>query len=147
MKKYPVLPSEDVQAQQNFFLRRLSVIKRHDLGVDKCKDPAGKAFDIIAGLEEELTRVREAQTWKPIETALKEKALLLGFFNEAGKWRTVKGEFFTQAEIDSEWEDECEEGWYEISEISDENISAWRFSPTHWMRLPAALSTSDGGKE
>lgn len=42
--------------------------------------------------------------WQPIETAPKDWILLLGYFNESGKWRTVRGEWFCQEEIDDQWE-------------------------------------------
>ena len=43
--------------------------------------------------------------WQPIETAPKTgKTLLLGYFNERGNWRTLRGQWFSGAEIDETWE-------------------------------------------
>jgi hypothetical protein len=80
----------------------------------------------------------EPQGWKPIETAPKEWILLLGYFNESGKWRTVRGEWFCQEEIDDQWEfpENGRPGWYETCVNADDPPNCWPIEPTHWMPLP-----------
>lgn len=79
--------------------------------------------------------------WQPIETAPKTgRSLLLGHFNSAGNWRTLRGRWFTKAQIEYEWEngDDFEEGWFEESVEADDIPNVWATTPTHWMPLPAA---------
>lgn len=80
----------------------------------------------------------EPQGWMPIETAPKNKVLLLGYFNAAGRWRTVRGEWFSQEEIDEQWEEpeNGEPGWYETCVNADDPPNCWPIEPTHWMPLP-----------
>jgi hypothetical protein len=80
----------------------------------------------------------EPQGWRPIETAPKNKVLLLGYFNAAGRWRTVRGEWFSQEEIDEQWEfpENGSPGWYETCVNADEPPNCWPIEPTHWMPLP-----------
>jgi hypothetical protein len=65
---------------------------------------------------------------------------LLGYPNVLGKWRTVRGEWISQAVIGETWEDpdEAEPGWYETSVEADDAPNCWPINPTHWMDLPAA---------
>lgn len=86
----------------------------------------------IAALEAQPTG------WMPIESAPKDKVLLLGYFNESGKWRTVRGEWFCQEEIDDQWEfpENGSPGWYETCVNADEPPNCWPIEPTHWMPLP-----------
>lgn len=87
--------------------------------------------------------------WQPIETAPKEWILLLGYFNESGKWRTVRGEWFCQEEIDDQWEfpENGRPGWYETCVNADEPPNCWPVEPTHWMPLPAAPSQAGAAQE
>jgi hypothetical protein len=88
-----------------------------------------------------LDWVEEAESvgWRPIETALQTGAtVLLGYLNRAGKWRTVRGQWFSQAEIDETWEepDDADPGWFETSAEADDVPNVWPIDPTHWMPLP-----------
>jgi hypothetical protein len=79
------------------------------------------------------------QPWQPIETAPKDgRALLLGHFNSHGKWRTVRGQWFSADEIAETFEnpDGCDEGWFETVVESDDIPNCWATEPTHWMPLP-----------
>jgi hypothetical protein len=91
---------------------------------------------------------REAATvWQPIETAPKTgRTLLLGYLNSAGKWRTVRGQWMSEAYISEQWEepDDAEPGWYETSVEADDPPNCWPIEPTHWMPLPAAPAESNG---
>lgn len=79
--------------------------------------------------------------WQPIETAPQTgRTLLLGYLNAAGKWRTVRGQWMSEAYIAESWEepDDVEPGWFETSVEADWPPNCWRIKPTHWMPLPAA---------
>lgn len=74
--------------------------------------------------------------WLPIESANKAPTLLLGYWNENGKWRTTRGCWFTKEQIEDTWEDdEMPEGWYETPVEGD---ACYLIHPTHWQPLPAA---------
>lgn len=78
--------------------------------------------------------------WQPIETAPKDgRTLLLGHFNRAGKWRTLRGQWYSWDLINEEWEEpeNGHEGWYETSVENDDPPNCWSTEPTHWMPLPA----------
>ena len=83
---------------------------------------------------------KDADRWQPIETAPKDKTILLGHRNSHGHWRTLRGEWFSQEEIDELWEDPdgVEPGWFETSVEADDVPNVWHTNPTHWMPLPAA---------
>ena len=83
-------------------------------------------------------RVTEAVRWQPIEAAPRDgRTLLLGHFNGCGKWRTLRGQWFTKAQIEEEWEnDDCDEGWYETSVENDDIPNCWPTEPSHYMPLP-----------
>lgn len=90
--------------------------------------------------EEEVEGLRR-DAWQPIEAAPKTgRTLLLGYPNALGKWRTVRGEWISQACIDEQWEepDDAEPGWYETSVEADDPPNCWPITPTHWMPLPSA---------
>jgi len=99
----------------------------------------GKAAQVLYAASEAIAALQaEPQGWKPIETAPKEWILLLGYFNESGKWRTVRGEWFCQEEIDDQWEfpENGRPGWYETCVNADDPPNCWPIEPTHWMPLP-----------
>jgi len=77
--------------------------------------------------------------WQPIETAPKDgTTVLLGYYNRSGKWRTVRGCWYSDAQIAEDWEEphDGEAGWYETAENADDTPNCWNCSPTHWMPLP-----------
>jgi hypothetical protein len=79
-----------------------------------------------------------AADWQPIATAPKDgRTLLLGHFNSNGKWRALRGQWFSTGVIKETWEEMDREGWYETSVECDGDVSAWKTEPTHWMPLPA----------
>ena len=83
---------------------------------------------------------KEADPWQPIETAPKNKTILIGYRNTHGHWRTLRGEWFSVEEINEMWEDPegVEPGWFETSVEADDVPNVWRTDPTHWRPLPAA---------
>ena len=94
---------------------------------------------IRAALESALRLALAAREWQPIETAPKDgRSMLLGYPNGAGKWRTVRGQWFSDAEIAETWEEDGDEGWYETSVECEDLPNCWAIEPTHWMPLPAA---------
>ena len=81
-----------------------------------------------------------APTWLPIETAPQDgRTMLLGRYNELGKWRTMRGQWMSQECIDETWEDPeaGEPGWFETCVEADEIPNCWPINPTHWQPLPA----------
>lgn len=84
--------------------------------------------------------------WQPIETAPKDgRTLLLGRFNSHGKWRTLRGQWFSADAIAESWEepDGCDEGWYETSVECEDVPNCWWTEPTHWQPLPPAPGVGD----
>ena len=84
--------------------------------------------------------------WQSIKTAPKDKTILLGHRNSHGHWRTLRGEWFSQEEIDELWEDPdgVEPGWFETSVEADDVPNVWHTNPTHWQPLPAAPKLPPG---
>lgn len=84
--------------------------------------------------------------WQPIATAPQTgRTLLLGYFNVLGNWRTLRGQWFSDAVIQYEWTNSGvhEAGWFETSvECDDEDNGCWSTDPTHWMPLPEAPSAT-----
>ncbi|MEI7296657.1 hypothetical protein WCQ02_31325 [Paraburkholderia tropica] len=87
----------------------------------------------------------EIAAWQSIETAPKDgRTVLLGYLNEAGKWRTVRGQWMSEAYIAEYWEDpdDVEPGWFETSAEADDVPNCWRVEPTHWMPLPVSPNSA-----
>lgn len=88
----------------------------------------------------------ETSGWQPIETAPKDgRTLLLGYFNKLGNWRTVRGQWFEQDELD-EWEGDDygnPADWYETADAADDPPNCWRIEPTHWMPTPQPPRASE----
>ena len=93
------------------------------------------------------------QQWQSIDTAPKNQDVLVGYHNEAGKWRTVKAAYLATHTVESfecddafaeyfEEEDAyyCPAGWYEsLDEVSnsiDYGYYKMEHDPSHWMPLP-----------
>lgn len=75
--------------------------------------------------------------WQRIDTAPKDRLLLVGFFNERGKWRSAHAQYrvdLPQHDDADEDEEPAPAGWYEGS-LEAEML--WMIRPTHWMPLPA----------
>ncbi len=99
-------------------------------------------LDAAAMLEADVAPAAQGAVWQPIETAPKDgHTLLLGCANTFGNWRTMRGQWFSQAVIDDEWEDPdgFEAGWYETA-VEPDAPNCWEIAPTHWQPLPAAPS-------
>lgn len=100
---------------------------------------------VRAILDGQKTQTRRAaieayrrRQWWPVETAPQDgRELLLGYRNSHGHWRTLRGRWVNQDQIDNEWEggDEYTAGWYEDPV---EGERCYPTEPTHWMPLPPA---------
>lgn len=100
----------------------------------------GSMFKDKAELAWQAARASSAAAqWLLIETAPKNRTLLLGYFNSHGNWRTLRGQWFSQDEIDENWEEPepDAEGWYETPVEIDEPPNVFCTEPTHWQPLPA----------
>jgi hypothetical protein len=78
--------------------------------------------------------------WQPIASAPRDgRTLLLGYVNSCGRWRTLRGQWYSQSLIEDEWEEpeNGSPGWYETSVENDDPPNCWQTEPTHWMPLPA----------
>jgi len=99
----------------------------------------------------DLDRAIAEDGWRPIETAPKDgRALLLGYTNQHGRWRTLRGRWVPIEEILEEWQEleDHEEGWYEAPVEPDEIPNVWETTPTHWMPLPAPpIATENASQE
>ena len=76
--------------------------------------------------------------WHPIETAPKGRLLLVGFFNSAGKWRSMHAQWrddLPQHDMAEDDDPPAEAGWYEGS-LEAEVLFPLGQHPTHWMPLP-----------
>lgn len=127
----------------------LDAVLAHKTAVFVCEDDANEYCAFInkspqeaAISEAHAQGVREAAPkWLPIESAPKDgRTLLLGYYNSSGKWRTMRGQWFSQDMIDEEWEEPeyASEGWYETCVENDDMPTCWWTEPTHWMPLTAA---------
>lgn len=99
---------------------------------------AGIVAEAIAALRSEPV------AWMPIETAPKGRKLIVGYWNVAGKWRTITAQHWLPDTLESEHTESgyADEGWYEASEAYEEFMPV-DCEPTHWMPLPAAPSRED----
>lgn len=79
-----------------------------------------------------------APKWLPIESAPKGRTLLIGYFNRAGKWRSVRGHYYAAETLESELDESgwAPEGWYEKPDNAEE-INFTDMEPTHWQFLPS----------
>ena len=112
--------------------------------VDESETPTEIADAVLALLAAPPTA--QAEGWRLIETAPQDgRTLLLGYFNSAGKWRTIRGEWLSQDHIYEYAEDpDCmSPGWHETT-VEDDDGKCWPIDPTHWMPLPAAPGPADG---
>lgn len=95
----------------------------------------------VARAQQWLDGAEPASPWLPIESAPRDgRTLLLGYFNSLGNWRTLRGQWFSQDEIDDSWEEpeDGSPGWHETVVEYDMPPNCFRTSPTHWMPLPPA---------
>jgi hypothetical protein len=105
-----------------------------------------RIINLEVDLRDETARAEAAEAkmaWQLIETAPKDRMLLLGYRNSHGNWRTLRGRWVTQNEIDEDWYDidgyemnHCYEGWYEESVEAEDDPNMWTTTPTHWMPSP-----------
>lgn len=89
--------------------------------------------------------------WRDISTAPKGRKIIVGYFNEAGNWRSVMACYYLPKTLD--WNTDYEggdedgfapEGWYEEIE-NTETIFPMK-APTHWRPLPPPPARKgDGG--
>lgn len=115
--------------------------------------PDGKTVPLFSreqvaeALAAELERLERKPQWLPIESAPKDgRAMLLGYFNGHGNWRTMRGQWIEAFDDDDADEpDGANAGWYEVTvEAEDDPPNCWPTKPTHWMPLPAAPDIGEG---
>lgn len=119
-------------------------VMRHGVDETDLEGTIDDAEDILALLpahpEPDVGRV---EGWQPIETAPKNTKVIAGYFNEAGKWRTVTACYHTRLDWSDEYGDleqeYAPEDWYEEND-SSEVIYPCRCHPTHWQPLPTPPS-------
>jgi hypothetical protein len=86
------------------------------------------------------TQPAPAAEWQDISTAPNDgRTLLLGYFNSAGNWRTLRGRWVNEDYISAFWKEpeNGEPGWYECAVEADNEPNCWATDPTHWMPLPS----------
>lgn len=113
-----------------------AVIEKKSLDeTDSCDD----LFELIRAALRQPDTSEAVREWQPIETAPKNRSLILGYFYELGKWRTVRGRYINQGEMHDECEDPIDgEGWFEEAVNADDLPNVWEINPSHWMPLPEA---------
>ena len=91
-----------------------------------------------------------ASGWKPIESAPQGVKVLAGYWNRAGKWRTVTARYYLPQTLelyddreDPEGDGYAPEGWYEECETQDD-IKPIEEPPILWQYLPAAPVSAAG---
>lgn len=110
-----------------------------------CLPPAPPSVVKTLAGPDHKTVTFDASQWQPIETAPKTGcALLLGYENSHGKWRTIRGKWISKEAINEEWDEpeDFDAGWYEVSVEADDAPNCWPTTPTHWMPLPSAPGTA-----
>lgn len=121
-----------------------------------CRNHEWKALraflEDVAAAPTPLTSAADALPvdWQLIATAPKGgRTLLLGYYNRAGKWRTVRGQWMSEAYIAENWEDleDGKPGWFETSVEADDPPNCWAIDPTHWMPIPAAPTQDIGATD
>jgi len=131
------------QAKLNLRAITTSCLFRDRLDREMAGDLGEKIDSALDALGAAATQAKASVSaeWLPIETAPQTgRTILLGYFNAPGKWRTLRGQWFTDAVIQEEWthSDVHEAGWFETSvECDDEDSGCWPTDPTHWQPLPA----------
>lgn len=91
----------------------------------------------IRDLARKLRAEAEGRGWQPIETAPKNRKLIVGYRNRLGNWRTVMACYYLPETLESDSSESgwAEEGWYEESEAYEE-LSPCDEEPAHWQPLP-----------
>jgi hypothetical protein len=90
--------------------------------------------------------------WMPIETAPKNRKVLVAYKNSLGKWRRVMASYATAADIEVAGEDSgygdtgAKLGWYEECE-SQETIMPVEGEPELWHELPPVESAGSAPAE
>ena len=123
-------------SQHTELIARLRALAKSiaDAGINGFGNECSDIADALQAME----RVPMTE-WQPIDTAPKDgRTLLLGYFNSHKKWRTMRGQWFSQDVINEEWEepDMAGEGWYETCVENDDMPNCWWTAPTHWHPLP-----------
>lgn len=100
-------------------------------------------------LAERILAALGGEGWQSIETAPKNRKMLVAYRNPLGNWRIVTACYHTRLpwSEDDGWDSESEfapEAWYEESDSQD-SILPTASAPTHWQPLPAppALPTQE----
>jgi hypothetical protein len=77
------------------------------------------------------------ETWRPINTAPKNRKLIVGYLNPLRKWRTILASYHTEGTLESDTDESgfAPEGWYEATEAY-EYLMPVEHEPSHWMPLP-----------
>lgn len=79
-----------------------------------------------------------SSAWRTMETAPHGRKIIAGYFNEAGKHRTIMAIYYEANSLPAgDFGDEDEyapEGWYEDSETQDQIMPC--NTPDHWQPLP-----------
>lgn len=106
----------------------------------------GAYYDRIWERAEALRAALAEHGWQPIETAPKGRKVIAGYWNSAGKWRTVMACYYLEGTLDCETNDSgwAPEGWYEESE-THEDIMPCDCEPTYWHALfePPVLAAAE----
>lgn len=96
--------------------------------------------DLALALTEAEQRGREAERkeisgWQTMDTAPKGRKVIVGYYNTAGRWRSVMACYYEAGVLEREDEVASIEGWYEEAEAYDDLHLTDRV-PIYWRPLP-----------
>lgn len=106
-----------------------------------CADKAaniGSEWNLCEDAAAEITRLRKAQEWLPIESAPKMKSVLLFAVTDIGDDGSIRNWRMGTGFHHEGWEGSNEQNGYSPWCWEGRHVAPWEVQPTHWQPLPSA---------